>query len=277
MLQNADLDVVNGFGDEWSRFDQSSLSQDESNQQFASYFSIFPFDALPAGAEGFDAGCGSGRWARHVAQRVGVLHAIDASEEALAVARRNLSSHSNVKFLHASVANIPLPDGSQDFGYCLGVLHHMPDTKAGLEACARKLKSGAPFLVYLYYRFENRPTWFRLIWSASDVLRRRVSRLPHGARYATSQFVAGFVYWPLARVARLTERLGAPPAALPLSYYRDKSFYTMRTDALDRFGTRLEQRFTRQEIVAMFEAAGLENVRFSESEPYWCAIGFRRP
>ena len=62
---------------------------------------------------------------------------------------------------------------------------------------------------------------------------------------------------------------------LPLSYYRELSFYTMRTDAFDRFGTRLEQRFTADEIRSMMEAAGLTNVVLSTSVPYWCAVGYR--
>ena len=33
----------------------------------------------------------------------------------------------------------------------------------------------------------------------------------------------------------------------PLSDYKNKSFYTMRTDALDRFGTKLEKRFSKKE------------------------------
>ena len=49
----------------------------------------------------------------------------------------------------------------------------------------------------------------------------------------------------------------------------------MRTDALDRFGTRLEQRFTRNKIDEMMRAAGLERIIFSEAEPYWCAVGFK--
>jgi hypothetical protein len=54
------------------------------------------------------------------------------------------------------------------------------------------------------------------------------------------------------------------------------SFYTMRTDSRDRFGTRLEQRFSRTEIEKMMLAAGLERTRFSDSEPFWCAVGYRR-
>jgi hypothetical protein len=50
----------------------------------------------------------------------------------------------------------------------------------------------------------------------------------------------------------------------------------MRTDALDRFGTRLEQRYTRRQIEDMMRQAGLERIRFSEHEPYWCAVGYKR-
>ena len=72
----------------------------------------------------------------------------------------------NVEFHHASADAIPLPDGSQDFGYSLGVLHHIPDTARAMADAVRKLKPGAPFLVYLYYDFENRPAWFRGLWKA---------------------------------------------------------------------------------------------------------------
>ena len=47
----------------------------------------------------------------------------------------------------------------------------------------------------------------------------------------------------------------------------------MRTDALDRFGTQLEQRFSRREIEAMMQAAGLVDIRFREGLPYWVACG----
>lgn len=272
---NADRDVVEGFGDEWSRFDQERLAAAERKSLFDSYFAIFPWDSLPHGSEGADIGCGSGRWARLAAPRVGVLHCVDASGEALAVARRALADAPNVQFHEASVGDLPFTDGSLDFAYSLGVLHHVPDTSAGLAACVRALKDGAPFLVYLYYAFDNRPDWFRRVWQGSDVLRRGISRLPYPFRYAVSQAFAVGVYWPLARASRLLERLGFPVDVLPLSAYRDKSFYTMRTDALDRFGTRLEQRFTRQEIAEMMRQAGLGNIAFHDGLPFWCAVGWK--
>ena len=156
MSVNIDNEVVAGFGDEWTRFDQSALSPTELDAMFENYFSIFPWDTLPPNSVGFDLGCGSGRWARRVAPRVGTLHLIDPSE-AIDVARNNLAEFSNCEFYRAGVEAIPLEDKSCDFGYSLGVLHHVPDTLAGLRACVEKLKVGAPFLLYLYYRFDNRP------------------------------------------------------------------------------------------------------------------------
>lgn len=280
MSRNVDERVAKGFGDEWSTFRQSEreLTPEQRHAIFENYFSIFPWELLPAdGGTGLDAGCGSGRWSMGVAPRVKHLHALDASADALAVARQNLSRFGNVTFHHASVGDIPLPDGSLDFAFSLGVLHHVPDTQGAIDAIASRLKPGAPFLIYLYYAFDNRPAWFRTVWRISDIARQLISRLPHPLRLAISQIIAAAVYWPLTRVALLAERLGKNPNAIPLSWYRDKSFYVMRTDAYDRFCTRLEQRFTRAQIADMLTRAGLSDIRFLEREPYWCAVGLKRP
>lgn len=273
---NLDVATVDGFGDEWDHYDQSDLSDAELSAAFDRYFAVFPWAELPEQAAGFDLGCGSGRWARLVAPRVGRLHCIDASSKALAVAKRNLRGLLNCEFHLASVDEIPLADESMDFGYSLGVLHHVPDTEAGIRACVAKLKPGAPFLVYLYYAFDNRPAWFRGLWRASDLIRRQISSLPHRGKVVVTQAIAAAVYLPLARASAAAERMGANVSNWPLSFYRRHSFYTMRTDALDRFGTALEQRFSAAEIEQMMLNAGLEKVRVHTGEPYWCAVGYRK-
>jgi ubiquinone/menaquinone biosynthesis C-methylase UbiE len=275
MSSNIDLVTVEDFGKEWSRFDQSTVETEELRAQFARYFNVFPWAQLPENAVGFDMGCGSGRWALLAAERVGSLHCIDASEAALEVARRNLAGVDNVEFHRASVDSLPLEDDSMDFGYSLGVLHHIPDTGQALASCVQKLKGGAPFLVYLYYAFDNRPFWYRTIWKASDMFRRGISRLPFGIKRLTTDIIAAGVYFPASKLSGLLEKIGANVDSIPLSTYRRHSFYTMRTDALDRFGTTLEKRFTRNEITEMMLNAGLENIRFSEEEPYWCSVGFK--
>ena len=276
---NVDRKVARGFGDEWSTFrqDEDSLSLDERRAIFDSYFRIFPWHLLPKESVGLDAGCGSGRWSMLVSPRVGHLHLLDASAAALAVARANLHGFSNLTFHECSVGDIPLPDGSLDFVFSLGVLHHVPDTEGAVRAIAAKLKPGAPFLLYLYYALDNRPAWYRTLWKVSDFFRVVVLRQPHPVRLAVSGLFAALVYWPLARAAALLSAADVSTAALPLVYYSDKSFYVMRTDAYDRFCTRLEKRFTRAEIERMMRGAGLEQIRFSDSAPYWCAVGIAAP
>jgi ubiquinone/menaquinone biosynthesis C-methylase UbiE len=272
---NLDAPTVAGFGEEWSRFDQSDLSEAERRATFEQYFAVFPWDELPVHAEGFDLGCGSGRWAALAAPRVGTLHCVDASPDALAVARTTLAGQENCAFHVASVDALPFAEGSMDFGYSLGVLHHVPDTAAALRSAVRPLKPGAPLLVYLYYAFDNQPRWYRTLWRATDVVRRAVSRSPVRVKVAVTGAIAALVYLPLARLSRVLDRLGVGVDAMPLSFYRDRSFYTMRTDAFDRFATRLEQRFTADEIRSMMAAAGLRDVVVSDGPPYWCAVGRR--
>lgn len=274
-MPNVDADVVAGFGDEWSRFNQEKRSLDDLRQTFDRYFATFPWDRVSSSSTGFDLGCGSGRWAQFVAGRCASLVCIDPSADALNVARHTLRAHSNVRLVEAGAGALPFASGTFDFGYSLGVLHHTPDPEAGLRDAVRILKPGAPLLLYLYYALDNRPVWFRAVWRGTDRVRRFVSRQPHRRRYAASQALAATVYWPLARTARLVEKAGSDPERVPLAAYRDKPFYVMRTDALDRFGTRIEFRYTRDEMVDLMQRCGLEGVVVGEGAPYWCAVGFR--
>jgi SAM-dependent methyltransferase len=275
MNSNLHEDTVKSFGDEWARFDQTLLSDAEAVRIFDEYFAVFPWDRLPLKATGFDMGCGSGRWAKLMAPRVGHLNCIDPSS-AINVAIEALASVDNVTFYCASVDENPLSPCSQDFGYSLGVLHHVPDTASAVRDCVDLLKPGAPFLLYLYYAFDNRSLLFKLTWRCSDFLRRAVCNLPSNLKHIVTDVLATLVYFPLARFSLLAECMGFKVDSIPLSYYRNHSFYTMRTDSRDRFGTSLEQRFTRKEIAAMLSAAGLEDLRFSESAPYWCVVGIKR-
>lgn len=274
--------VIESFGEEWGLFDQSTLPMDDHESIFQKYFLNFPWNDLPANAVGMDLGCGSGRWAKLVAQKskVGKLLCCDPSSQALAVAKKNCQAEApKCEFLNVGYQDLGtvVADNGLDFAYSLGVLHHVEDTQAGINAVAAKLKPGAPFLIYLYHAFDNRPWWYKIIWKMSEVMRFVLSRLPFGMRYLGSQVFAFLLYWPLARWAMVGEKfLGCNVNNWPLSFYRNKSFYVMRTDALDRLGTQLEKRYTRAQMVDMLTLAGFEKIRFNEETPYWCAIGHKR-
>ena len=136
MNKNIDDEVVRDFGKEWSRFDQSGADPGELQEAFEGYFSVFPWNTLPPNAVGFDLGCGSGRWARLVAPRVGELHCIDPSEKALAVAKVNLQGLANCKFHLAGVDDIPLPDESAP-----PETRHVTSPPGGMRSLARLKRS----------------------------------------------------------------------------------------------------------------------------------------
>ena len=275
---NVDLDVVKHFGNEWRSFDNEGRPQEDLKREFEGYFSIFPWDKLPDNAVGFDAGCGSGRWAKFVLQnkKVGLLNCIDPSD-ALEIAKNKLSNFKNVCFFRSSIDNMPIEDNSHDFGYCLGVLHHIPDTLRAMQKCTDKLKPGAPFLIYMYYNFENRPLCFKWIWKCSDVLRHVICRLPHSIKILITNVIATCIYYPLAKIAYLAKKLHLPYKNIPLSAYRCASFYDMRNGALDRFGTCLEKRCSKAEIVDLMQKSHLENISFSDNpDVNWCAVGYKK-
>ena len=96
-MSNLDKKTVNSFSDQWVKYDQSGMSKSESLKIFTSYFSIFPKEKLNKTAEGFDMGCGTGRWAEFVAPKVKKLHCIDPSD-AIKVAEKKLKK--NLKTLN---------------------------------------------------------------------------------------------------------------------------------------------------------------------------------
>ena len=231
-------------------------------------------DEVYAGKEVLDMGCGSGRWTKYVARKAAFVEAIDPSDAVYSAAEL-LANENNTRISQASVDNIPFPDNSFDLVFSLGVLHHIPDTEAAMKKCVEKVKPDGYFLVYLYYNLDNRGWLFKTVFNASTVVRKMISRAPTKIKKTVCDSIALFVYYPLAKSSRLFNYIGAKQLAkkIPLSYYGDKSFWIMKNDALDRFGTPLEQRFSKKQIEEMLVRCGLKNIRFSTKEPYWHAIG----
>ena len=274
--KNIDEDVIRDFGNEWVSFDQSTINDKDLKKAFDQYFKIFPKNFLNKNIEGFDMGCGSGRWSKIIAPMVKKLNCIDPSLEALNIARKNLIDHKNLVFYNKGVNEKILETNSQDFGYCLGVLHHITETQRGIESCFNLLKKNSPFLIYLYYRFDNKPMWFKILWKISNFFRKFISKLPFKIKKIVTSLIALIVYLPLAKISKLFDFFGFNVDNFPLSDYKDKTFYFMTTDSLDRFGTKLEKRFTKNEIKNMLLKVGFVDIKFSENIPYWVAIAWKK-
>lgn len=268
---NIDNKTVDSFGSEWGKF--HSFSDSDIKIAGDQYFDIITDEMLGTNKIALDLGCGSGRWSKYLSPRIGFIEAIDPSNAVFAAAEM-LKDRSNIRISKASANNIPFADGSFDLVFSLGVLHHIPDTLKAMQNAAGKLKKNGFFLVYLYYALDNRGTAFRLLFKLSDLLRKMISGLPYFLKQFICDMIAVFIYLPFVFLAKFVRLFSTGCYKLiPLSYYADKSFYIIRNDALDRFGTPLEQRFTREQIRKMMQESGLSDIVFSKKAPYWHAVG----
>jgi ubiquinone/menaquinone biosynthesis C-methylase UbiE len=269
--RNIDLTTVESFGEEWTSFD--SFTDEEIQIAGDQYFDIVK-DEWIQGKALLDVGCGTGRWSKYLASKAKSIEAIDPSKAVFSAAQL-LQNNNNVRISKAAVDTIPFEDNSFDFVFSLGVLHHIPDTADAMRKCVDKLKSNGYFLVYLYYNFEQRGHLFKTIFWLSSLVRFFVSKLPSSLKKLTCNSLAISLYLPLIYFSKFVERLGLKKISnlIPLSYYKTHSLNIIFNDALDRFGTPLEQRFSRADIRTMMEKAGLADIVFSDNEPYWHAIG----
>lgn len=268
-----DPETVRSFGEEWSKF--SSFSEEDIKVAGDQYFDIIDDKMLTPATTALDLGCGTGRWSRYIANRVKFVEAIDPSQAVLS-AEKLTADKTNIRITQAGVDNIPFPDSSFDFILCLGVLHHLPGTGEAMAKAVKKLRLDGHFLVYLYYSLDNRGPAYRALFGISNVIRKGISKMPGMLKRGVCDVIAAAVYMPFVFSARAVKAAGVRSwKKVPLSYYADKSFSIIRNDALDRFGTPLEQRFSREEIRVMMENAGLSDIKFSPNAPYWHAVGRR--
>lgn len=271
---NIDWKTVESFGEEWEKF--NFFSDEEIKKAGDEYFDIIDDKMLSVNSLVLDVGCGSGRWSKYIVDKVSFVEAIDPSDAVLSAVQ--LLEGDNVRVTQASVENIPFNDNSFDFVFSLGVLHHIPDTNEALKRCVEKVKVGGFFMVYLYYSLDNRGFLYKMLFKLSNSFRWIISKLPSGLKKIICDVIAILVYAPFAFLAKLFLSIGLKRIAmkLPLYNYHDKSFKLLRNDSLDRFGTPLEQRFSKQEITKMMEESGLTNIKFSSKEPFWHAVGQKK-
>ena len=272
--KNIDKEVVESFGEEWLKFNQ--FTQADIDLVGAQYFDIVGEDIANKNTYALDIGCGTGRWAKYLSTRVGFVEAIDPSDAVFA-ANNLLQDVPNIRISKASVDNIPFADETFDFAMSIGVLHHIPDTQQAMTDAIKKVKIGGHFFCYLYYNLDSRGILFKSIFQISAFFRKLVCKLPSGIKKVVCDLIAIFIYVPFILLTRFLNFIGLKKLALkiPLSDYADKSFFIIRNDALDRFGTSLEQRFSKIEVIAMMENSGLTNIVVSSGTPYYHAIGKR--
>jgi SAM-dependent methyltransferase len=271
--ENIDQGVIDSFGHEWATFDYDETETTEAlNSQFDAYcapIDLSHFD--PKNSIAADFGAGSGRWTGRLVPYFSLVYALEPSDGASKVLKGKFSDEAKIVVLQETVGENSIPLETLDLAMSLGVLHHIPDTGLAIKDVSIRIKPGGIFLCYLYYNLENKPFFYKLIFKAVNAVRKIISLLPQRIKRIVCSSIAAIIYWPLARFSKIINKIGMNTSNIPLHHYADMPFVMLANDALDRFGTSLEQRFSKAEITEMLNSAGFDisTLRFSESEPFW--------
>jgi SAM-dependent methyltransferase len=270
--KNIDKEVVQSFGGEWLKF--HDFSDKIIAECAAEYFDILSDSIVNKSTYMLDIGCGTGRWTKFLTRRAGFIEAIDPSN-AIYAADNLLGKIENVRLTKASVETIPFANETFDFAMSIGVLHHIPDTQQAMKDCVKKVKKDGYFYCYLYHNLETRGWLFKTLYWLSNLLRYPVCRLPSGIKRIVCDVLAVVIYMPFVLWVRFLVLIGLRKIAIkmPLSAYNNKSFFIIRNDALDKFGTTLEQRFSKKQVEEMMVNCGLSEIVISPMTPFYHVIG----
>jgi SAM-dependent methyltransferase len=255
------------FGYEWQEFADWRPS---GQQNFESYFIGCDLDAL-AHADVLDAGCGMGRHARFMAQRVARLIALDFSA-AVESARQNLREFENVACVRADLRRLPFAPATFDFIYSLGVVHHIADTDEAVRALADKLRPGGRLRIYVYWARQGASGWLlRLVAAARTI----TTRMPFPLLRVACRALSAALWVGIVGPYRALGAMGVDVSRWPLSVYTKYPFNVLYNDQFDRFSAPIEKRYTAQSAHKLLADAGLTDISVRECFG-WVAEG-RKP
>ncbi len=110
---------------------------------------------LPPGGKFLEIGCGRGAGACMLLREFlpAAVHAMDLDEDMINKARRYVSEvqRQHVHLYVGDTLYLPYRDAAVDAVFGFGVLHHLPDWRAGIREIARVLKPGGMYFLEEFY------------------------------------------------------------------------------------------------------------------------------
>ena len=125
------------------------FAQPEGAQPFSA---LIPYDEL-AGKDVLEIGCGTGVHTRLLAAAGANVSAVDLTPTAIELTTRRLQLAGLVADVReADAESLPYPDGSFDFVWSWGVIHHSADTQRVIAEIARVLRPSGRLSLMVYHR-----------------------------------------------------------------------------------------------------------------------------
>jgi SAM-dependent methyltransferase len=172
MRSGAGDETIRDFGDQWTAYRDNDGFYG-SQELFADIFGphLKPDDLR--GAAVADIGSGTGRIVAMML-RAGAARVVAVEpSRAMDVLRGNIGDDPRVTCLQVRGDELP-PVGDLDYVISIGVLHHIPDPDAVVDAGVAALRPGGRFIAWVY-GYEGNEAYVAFV----NVLRAVTTRLPH--------------------------------------------------------------------------------------------------
>lgn len=257
------------FGYQWTRFSEMAV---DFRENFLNY--IRPIDEpFFKGKRGLDVGCGFGRHIFHAATFGAEMVGVDISA-AIDSTRRNVAHLPNVHLVQANLYQLPFRQGTFDFAYSIGVLHHLPEPERGFRSVVSMVRPSGAVFIWVYSKSR------RILNFQLECVRRVTTRLPKPAQ-AWVAFVGALIDWVffITPYRLLAAMPGVGDAVRKRSLARIKlysryPFQVAWADWFDRLAAPIRFYYNAADLTEWLARAGLERTAISPTGLFgWRAYG----
>jgi SAM-dependent methyltransferase len=252
--------TAESFGYLWAKSSPGSEVYDTGSYHFSKMERSLPL-GRPEGLV-LDAGCGDGIDLAIQAQRDGVeAVGVELSDGGCASAYLRTRELPRGHVVQADLCRLPFADGTFDFAYSYGVLHHLGVPENGLREIVRVARPRAHVAAYLYEDFSERSALLRWALAIANTARRWTTHLPARVLYNLCRVAAPVVFALFTVPARLGRRIPLlAPVADSVPFRHGTGPFSLVGDLYDRFSAPVEFRYGRKTATAFFANAGLRDI-----------------
>lgn len=181
-------ETAENFGQQWLEFDHV---QQHHEQQFLDWIAPVTPEFV-SGKTVVEGGCGKGRHTRLIGEwGAKAVIGVDLSV-AVEAAYQNTKDLPNVHIIQADIYQLPLKK-TFDYAFSVGVLHHLPNPRAGFASLVKKLRSGGAISAWVYGLENNE--W--IVNFINPLREQFTSKLPMRVLYWLSYLPTLILWLPL--------------------------------------------------------------------------------